>query len=245
MLRGLLREVSDIRTDLTAAQRTSIERLARPGMWWTGAERVAIAAEARAARACGLCRERKQALSPYGLPGEHAATPLLATPYVDAVHRIVTDPGRLTLAWLDGLRDEGLEDGPYIELVGIVATTLAVDTFRRVLGMPLPDLPEPQSGEPSREGPAVAARPGTAWVPLVDPREGLSEVYDDNPIAPYVRQALSLAPDEMRNLIEMEITHYLPLEAMRRPGDAPGRAIDRSQLELLAARVSYLNGCFY
>ena len=60
-----------IRPDIPAAHREFWGRLAGPGSWWTGAERVAIAAETRHALACAFCAARKQALSPYGLEGEH------------------------------------------------------------------------------------------------------------------------------------------------------------------------------
>ena len=56
---------------LAAAHSRFWRRLAGPGSWWTGAERVAIAIEARRARECELCRRRKQSLSPYFVNGEH------------------------------------------------------------------------------------------------------------------------------------------------------------------------------
>ena len=42
-------------------------QLGLPGTWWTGAQRIAMAAETRAARECPLCRSRKKALSPYSI----------------------------------------------------------------------------------------------------------------------------------------------------------------------------------
>lgn len=53
-----------VRADLLEAHRQVWDKLAEPGTWWTGAERVAIAAETRNARQCKLCQERKAALSP-------------------------------------------------------------------------------------------------------------------------------------------------------------------------------------
>ena len=53
-----------VRADLAAANRRAFERIAAPGTWWSGEERVGLAAESRLARTCRLCRERKQALSP-------------------------------------------------------------------------------------------------------------------------------------------------------------------------------------
>ena len=80
-----------IRDDLTAAYQCYWETLARPGNWWSGAERVAIAQETRNAVKCGYCTERNSALSPYNFPGEHEHSGVLDALAVDAVHRIITD----------------------------------------------------------------------------------------------------------------------------------------------------------
>jgi alkylhydroperoxidase family enzyme len=233
-----------IRSDLAGAQTESWARLGRPGTWWSAAERVAIAAEARAARRCELCVARKAALSPYGLPGRHEARGALAAPYVDAIHRVVTDPGRLTERWLDSMRVAGLEDERYVELVGVIITVMTIDVFRRALGLPEATLPEARPGEPSRRRPA-AARRTVAWVPIVDPTDGLEEVYSSDGHVPLVRQALSLVPDEVRNLDRLEQTHYLPFDHVGDPASNAGRALTRPQIELVAARVSFLNDCFY
>ena len=47
------------------------EVLAAPGNWWTGPQRVAIASGVREATGCGFCAERKQALSPNAVLGQH------------------------------------------------------------------------------------------------------------------------------------------------------------------------------
>ena len=62
-----------IRADIEAAHREYWDALSRPGSWWRGPERVAIAEEVRRARACRLCAERKAALSPFATDGEHDA----------------------------------------------------------------------------------------------------------------------------------------------------------------------------
>ena len=69
-----------VRDDLLAAHRRAWQRLARAGNWWTGAERVAIAAEVRHAWQCSLCQARKAALSPYTIAGTHeSVSPLSAS----------------------------------------------------------------------------------------------------------------------------------------------------------------------
>jgi hypothetical protein len=53
------------------AHRATWERLARPGMWWTGGECVAIADETRNAENCYLCTARRDAFSAPSVAGEH------------------------------------------------------------------------------------------------------------------------------------------------------------------------------
>ncbi len=53
-----------IRADLLAAQANAWSQIGEPGIWWTGAHRVAIAAETRHATHCPLCAARREALSP-------------------------------------------------------------------------------------------------------------------------------------------------------------------------------------
>jgi hypothetical protein len=106
-----------VRADITAAHRAFWQRLARPGAWWTGAERVAIAQETRNAVDCALCRERKAALSPYAVDGRHDSTTGLPTRDVDAVHRVITDAGRITQSWVEENDRNGLSKAAYVELV--------------------------------------------------------------------------------------------------------------------------------
>ena len=60
-----------LRADLVQTQREMLEHVARPGSWFSGAERIAIAAESRRADACSLCRERREGLSPEHAQGSH------------------------------------------------------------------------------------------------------------------------------------------------------------------------------
>ena len=73
-----------IRADLGAALDRGWAQLGEAGAWLTGAQRVAIAQEARAAWHCAICRERKDALSPYAIQGGHDAVTDLPEPWVDA-----------------------------------------------------------------------------------------------------------------------------------------------------------------
>ncbi|MCP4037053.1 MAG: hypothetical protein GY733_08970, partial [bacterium] len=80
-----------VREDLAAAHRRAWERIASPGTWLTGAQRVAVADETRRAQDCTLCRQRKQALSPFAVTGEHDHGGQLDEAIVDEIHRVTTD----------------------------------------------------------------------------------------------------------------------------------------------------------
>jgi hypothetical protein len=84
-----------IRYDLTKTHSELLEHLGTPGTCWTRAERVAIAPESRNTLECTLCRERKDALSPSSLKGEHDSLGALPEAVVDVIHRVRTDPARL------------------------------------------------------------------------------------------------------------------------------------------------------
>ena len=233
-----------IRTDLIAAHRRAWERLARAGTWLDGAERVAVAAEVRAALGCGLCRERRTALSPYAVSGDHDSVSDLAPALVDAVHRVTTDAGRITRKLVDDLAAAGLPDGVYVEAIGVVTQVLSIDAFHRALGLPLEPLPVPLSGAPSRRRPTGAADEG-AYVPMVrsgrlDPED--RDLYGGRVTGNVIR-ALSLVPAEVRALRDLSAAQYLDETEMRRLGSP--RALDRAQIELVAGRLSALRECFY
>ena len=56
-----------------------------------------------------------------------------------------------------------------------------------------------------------------------------------------VIRALSLVPDEVRTLKDLSAAHYLDNADVRRAGVDRGDALDRTQIELVAARTSSLN----
>ncbi len=236
-----------VREDLPQSFRWAWEKIAQPGNWWRGEDRVAIAGETRAARSCALCAQRKAALSPFSLPGTHDSVTNLPSAAIDAVHRIVTDPSRLTKGWLEGLAVEGVTDGHYVELLGIVVTVVSVDAFHRALGLPLEALPSPQPGEPNRYRPA-GARDHGAWVATVAPSDlapGEADLYGGAPQTGNVLSAMSLVPDSVRLLNVVSEAQYMPGAHVVRPQSNYGRALSRAQIELVAGRVSSLSDCFY
>jgi hypothetical protein len=236
-----------IRDDLKQAYRAQWQAMARPGNWWTGAERVAIAQEARNAVRCGYCEERKLALSPYNFPGEHQHSTALDPLAVDAVHRIITDQSRITQAWIEENAKQGLSTEKYVELLGITVTTFSIDEFNRALGLPLEPLPEPEAGEPDHYRPERAVS-GAGYVPMLPSKGGAlgdeSDLWQDGR-GPNVVRALSLVPEAVRNWRDLSGAQYLSFQGMSNFSGDTGRSINRMQMEIIAGRVSAINECFY
>jgi len=225
------------------------QRLAGPGTWLTAAQRVAVAREVRHAQDCAYCKRRKDALSPHQVAGTHDTVSTALSPVmVEVVHFIVTDPARLSKTWYEGLLAQGLTAQEYVELLGTIVHTFVIDEFCRGLGLAVNALPEPQHGEPTRYRPANASIDASAWVPLLPP------VINEGPEADLwsvaganVARAMSLVPDEVRTLMDTLRVHYLDY------GDvvggwskrSPNGSLSRTQMEVVAARVSSHNECFY
>lgn len=234
-----------VRSDLQESHRFILDRLSSPGTWWSGAERIAIAEETLAAADCGLCRERKAALSPAAGSGDHAGPGSLPPAVVDLIHRVRSDPARLSKGWFESVVGDDLEIEPYVELIGVVTVTAGMHYFARALGIPPFELPAPKPGEPSRYRPA-SAKPGPAWVPMIDPAEAAgdeADLYGDAAFIPNIIRALSLVPDQVRMLRALSRTHYFDVDVLSDP--TARRDLDRPQIELIAARISAINECFY
>lgn len=124
--------------------------------------------------------------------------------------------------------EAGLDPQSYVELIGVVSRTSAADSIMRGLGAEPEPFPAPVDGSPSGEV-ASDARYRRAWVPMVG---GTSIV-----------SALSLVPSEMNAMFDFHGPAYLTMEQMADPVFT--RGLDRAQMELVAARTSALNECFY
>ena len=214
----------DVREIIVQANRSTWERLANPGSHWTGAERIEIARQARAARAV-------RATPPWlreGLPDAGGRLPEAA---VEAARTIAADAHKIDAAWA-ARTIAALGDAAYVELGSIVASTAALDAFGEALGRGHEPLPDPVPGEPDGARLAEVADVG-AYLPLMEPWQG-----------PNVGRALSLVPSA--NLLFMQ--NVMAMYSSEGGGffdtvwDGP---LSRPQAELLAARVSALNECFY
>lgn len=245
-------EMLAIRPGLAAAIEEAWQRLARPGTWWTGAERLAIADEVRRARTCALCRRRKSALSPYA-PGvgtmydraghDHAGR--LPLDAVEAVHRLATDAGRITESWIRGCADGPLGEERYVEIVTLVAIVSGLDTLERALGRPLQALPPAVAGAPSRHRPRGARRDLAAVTTLAPETV---EAGDPNPFPLHgdknIHRAASLVPQGVIDFFDLDVELYLRDHEIRDFAHEH-RAITHRQIELIAARASVLNRCHY
>ncbi len=205
------------------------------GTWWTGAQRRDMVAEARNAWRCANCASRINALSPNAVSGEHTACTTLPAPAVNAIHRIVTDPGRLTRAWFDDVIASGITNAQYVELVSVVATSVIIDTMHAALALDPPALPTAVAGEPSRSLEADLVDEG-AWVPIKR-RPDASASDTGLPREPNIRRAMSMVSAAPMLFFRAFMPHYR-LQGLQ-------FAISQGQAEFVASRVSALNQCFY
>ena len=123
-------------------------RMAAPGTWWTGAERVAIVATARAAR-----------------EGRAVPSSSLTSAAVEAARRLAVDP-HVDQPWIDDLVQGGVDLFSYVELLALVTRISAVDSFFFGIGADPLVLPSPAPGRPTGQKVAEAEIQG-ALVPTV------------------------------------------------------------------------------
>lgn len=220
-----------VRDDLAEAHRLAWEHLAQPGHWFTGAERVDLAATVLLAIADPDPLPPWVAVSTSDrLPAERVASDLAH----DMAYRLARHAGTVTEAVARAAMNE-LGDLRYVELCAIVSSVAAVGHFCRNIGVEVPALPAPVGGEPSRDHPPLA-EPTFNWVPVADPADQTAAVV----------QAYTAVPREMENTWRLASAQYMPSEEMFHP-DWSRRAggMTRPQMELVAARVAQLRECFY
>lgn len=221
----------NVRSDLAAAHRLAWAELARPGTWWTGSQRVELAATAVAAMT------DDDPLPPWiapstvdGWPADDLVAPAAAH---DAIYPVAAHAGTLSEAWYRDVSDQ-LGDLAYVEVVGIACTVAAVVAFRRAAGLAPWELPEPVDGEPSRVVPPDLVQAELSWVRVAKPADEVAAVV----------QAFSSVPSEYQRLWMLADAQYIPNLEMVDPHWTRG-TLSRSQIELVAARVSQLRECFY
>lgn len=234
-----------IRDDLRASLERVWPTLGQPGTWLDGATRLAIAAETRNAWNCRLCLQRKGALSPYAVEGEHDTVTDLPAALVDAIHRIATDSGRLKRSWVEDTIAAGIPEQEYVEAISVMVIVHAVDCFARGIGMDPPPLPDVVAGDPSCAVVADGQDNDLCWVTTITPASSdpdIAELYSAGP--PNIARALSSVPREALKFWDLMHRMYLVSPMAYELGDAK-RDINRAQIELIASRASSVLGCFY
>jgi hypothetical protein len=224
--------VTSVRDDLAEAHELAWRHVARPGSWWTGAQRVELARTALLAIAADDPLPPWVAASMSDvLPGERLAPDVAH----DVVYWIARHAGTMTADVYRHAADE-LGALAYVELCGIVSTVAAVAHFCRNIGVAVPGLPAPLPGDPTREQPGEIARAELNWVPVAAPADRVAAVV----------QAYTAVPGEQENTWRMADAQYMPVDEMVHP-DWMRRAdgLTRPQTELVAARVAQLRECFY
>lgn len=195
-----------------AALAQALAALAGPGSYFTGAERLAIAAQARVAR------------------GDAATAPALAPTLEQTAHRIAADAISTRPHHIAEWTAAGYDELAYVELVAVVAMISTIDSYHHGIGRELPPLPLPVAGDPV---PVIGegAKKMNAWLPTV----GIA-------LAP---TALSALPNEKANKDALNKPLYLADDVIHKYDVEPGRELTRPQMELVAARTSWLNECFF
>lgn len=216
----------DRHTTVDAAADDAWSALAQAGAWWTGAERVAIAAAARAAAPRPLWDKAPDLASLSREPTGAALSPFVA----GLVERVAVEPSSLTRDDVRAIAAE-IGDAAYAELASVVCQVVAVDHSAAAVGADRRRLPDPAPGDPSRVRPAGMADVG-----------GHIDMTAEA-VGPNVARSLSLAGDDHIRWRNLVFAMYSGDEFMDMVWAT--RALSRPQVELLAARTSALNECFY
>ena len=204
------------------------ERIAEPGEWWTGKERIAIVEEVRKARD-NAPSKNAQSLSDLSIEASPVISPLVT----EIVWKVTNNAHEIEEKWAkEAIALIG--EGKYSELVSLVVNIVPVDIFCLLLGRPVVSLPVPKNGKPTKSVPEGLSD-GGAFLPW----------HTENWVGPNVARALSFVPKD--NALRMKL-----VESMYAGADKfismiwdDNEPLSRSQVEIIAARTSSINECFY
>jgi hypothetical protein len=146
----------------------------------------------------------------------------------DATVKVAVNAHTINEKWVEGCYERGLKPLELVELTAIVAQLSTIDTYTLGIGDVLRKLPEPQAGSPSEEE-VKGAKLTRGWYPtrgIAGAPNCFSAVADENKALHDIHEAMYLSMEEMANVSIVKTLH-------------------RSQIELLAARTSNYNDCFY
>jgi hypothetical protein len=213
-----------VRPEIVDAHRAFWDRLSGPGSWWTAEQRIAIAEEARAMRPL---RKEPPWLRKLPDPADGVVPALV----IEAVRTICLDAHQIDAAWCDRMV-EALGDAAYVELVSIAVQTTAVDAFAEAVGVDAEAIPAVRDAGPPNESRPEGLGDIGAFVPMQLAYPG-----------PNVGRAMSLAPEDNATFFGLVGSMYAVADFMELVWK--DRPLTRPQIELVAARVSAINECFY
>ena len=151
----------------------------------------------------------------------------------DVVTQLTLNAQGVRPEWIASVSERGVGHFELVELLSVVSRTMAIDTFCFALGVdawPLPESPgdgDVEAGPNGEVDPAPTCNGG--WLPTVGPA--------------WPTNALSAVPSEHRAMHRLGAAFYLAADQM---GDLDvERGLHRTQMELVAARTSLLNECFF
>ena len=199
--------------------------LGKPGAWWSGAERIEIAKEIRDSRPPSL-GDWTTDFSNYSNKGTKGITPFVRA----VVRRVTHESSSIDRNTYQQIVGEMGEDR-YAELTAIVSQLVPIDRLHDILGYNRVELPIPESGNPSGERPKGLTT-GIAFLPTF-PANGL----------PHIAVSLSLAQADNARRMLLVRSMYSGTDFNQMIWTH--RNLSRQQIELVAARTSAINECFY
>jgi len=229
-----------IRTDLAAVHNATMESFSAPGTWFDATERREIVALSRRARA-----ERGFQIQDYT---DEVLDIDLPSGALKLIEMVSCEAEKIDKDFYLELVSNGLLAEQYVEIVGLVTRAVSVDTFCRSLGLSMCLLADARDGVPSKQLPDTSVI-DHAWVPIIPagPKGGVpaQALYGETDFVANIFSALSLVPDEASGVMQLGQTQYVEARDFQNFKFFRDENFSRAQLELVAARISALNNCFY
>lgn len=202
--------------------------LGAAGGAWTAVEKGAMVDVARAAERRPLWDRRPATID--HLAGEPGDGAVLSPLTIDTVERVTAEADEITAGWARAVIDR-LGDTAYAELVAVCAIVSTIDRACRLLGRPIEPAPSPTPGEPTGERAEATIDIG-AFLPVAEGFPGAN-----------IARSLSVAPSA--NIARLQVVRALYSGTRFDNLRWDDGALNRPQIELIAARTSALNQCFY
>lgn len=214
-----------VNQDIVNSFRIVWDHLGRPGAWWTGPQRIAIAEHVRKSAPRPLW-DMPPPLETLSDEDNGELTIFEAA----VVERVAVSPSSINIETYEHIIQR-MGENKYAELAAVISQIVPIDHLHDALGLEREELPVPREGAITTERPSGLVT-GIGFLPTL-PTEGL----------PHVAVALSLSlADNARRMLLVRAMYS---------GDSfndmvwTHRSLNRPQVELVAARTSALNECFY